>query len=363
MSAGTAADLRWFEEVGEDDLALVGGKCSSLGELLRAGVRVPPGFALTTGGYARFMSESGVRADVQGLLKQLRPDDPDRLQEASAAIRARIEASSFSGEQAEGIVESYRRLSGRCGAHAIPVAVRSSATAEDLPGASFAGQYDTYLGVRGEDDLLLHVRRCISSLFTARAMAYRVKMGFPHERVAISVGVQEMIDASAAGVMFTLNAEDGDRSVISLDSNFGLGESVVSGLTTPDHFLVNKVTLNVVERRISRKETSITVDVATQRCVRTVIPAEQQTASSLLDEQLVDLSRIGKAIERHYSRPMDIEWAIDQARPGRGGICILQARPETVWSTRRAAAHASGADGAMGLIVQTLLTGRRVAVG
>jgi pyruvate,water dikinase len=358
-----APQLCWFEEVRKEDIALVGGKCSSLGELISAGVRVPPGFALTTHGYARFMREAGVGGEIPRTLEGVGRDDLERLEAASREIRAMIESHPFSWEMEDAIAEYYRKLSVRCMVAAVPVAVRSSATAEDLPGASFAGQQDTYLWIRGVDDVLHHARRCISSLFTARAIAYRIRMGFPHEEVKLSVGFQKMANSYAAGVMFTLNPANGDRSVIAIDSNFGFGESVVSGEVTPDHFVVNKVTLDILERTISCKEVTCTVDPMTQKSVKIETPFERQNVQSLIDEKIVELARLGKAIERHYGRQMDIEWAVDKDLPAGGNIFILQARPETVWSEKREkeASATPKAASTMDFILSSLLTGKRVS--
>ena len=359
MAPDTAPELCWFEQIGLHDVALVGGKCASLGELRRAGVRVPPGFAVTTRAHARFMSEAGVGDDVHRLLAGLRHDDLERLEAVSDAIRAMIESAAFCAETEDAIAEHYRRLSNRCRASAVSVAVRSSATAEDLAGASFAGQHDTYLGICGTADLVRHVRRCMASLFTARAISYRIRRGVSHRDVGISVGVQQLVAASAAGVMFTVNAADGDRSVIELDASLGLGESVVSGKVTPDHFVVNKVTLDILARTIARKPTSITVDRSTRRCVEAAVAVEHQAAPSLLDGEIVELCRIARAIERHYGCAMDIEWAIDRELPAGDRIFIVQARPETVWNGRRTAARAMDG-GALEVIVQTLITGHKV---
>ena len=238
----------WFEECRRDSVPLVGGKCSSLGELINAGVRVPPGFALTTEGYRRFMAEAGIDREARACLAGLNIQDIDQLEKVSAEIRGMIESHSFSTEIEDLVAERYRKLSVRSCIPAVPVAVRSSATAEDLPGASFAGQQDTYLWIRGADEVLHHMRRCISSLYTARAISYRIGQGYDDDQVAISVGVQKMANSYTAGVMFTLHPANGDRSVIVIDSNYGFGESVVSGEVTPDNFVVNKVTLDILER-------------------------------------------------------------------------------------------------------------------
>jgi pyruvate,water dikinase len=349
----------WFQECSKESVDLVGGKCSSLGELINAGVRVPPGFALTTHGFRQFMRDAGIQSAVSTLLDGLDHEDMDKLEEASRVIRDMIESCPVSIELEDLIAECYRKLSVRCCVPAVPVAVRSSATAEDLPGASFAGQQDTYLWIRGIDNVMHHVRRCISSLYTGRAIAYRIKMGFPHEQVALSVGIQKMANSFSAGVMFTIHPTNGDRSVIVIDSNYGFGESVVSGEVTPDHFVVNKVALDIMERTISTKEICYTVDLKAQKSIATEIPFERQNVQSIIDDEVTELAWMGKKIEKHYGRPMDIEWAIDKDLPAGGNIFILQARPETIWSNRQQAPVSSGAS-AMDYIVANLIAGKKL---
>ena len=353
--------LCWLEECRKDSVALVGGKCSSLGELINAGVRVPPGFALTTEGYRTFMAESGLDRELQLLLKDIDCQDLEALENASLAIRAAIEAQPFSEELEDLVAENYRKLSVRCGVPAVPVAVRSSATAEDLPGASFAGQQDTFLWIRGADEVLEHMRRCISSLYTGRAMAYRANRGYNDDQMAISVGVQKMANSYTAGVMFTIHPSNGDRSVIVIDSNFGFGESVVSGEVTPDNFVVNKVTLDIIDRTISQKQLCYTVDLQTQVSRAVEVPFERQKVQSLIDDEVTELAWMGKQIEKHYGRPMDIEWAVDKDLPAGGNIFILQARPETVWSEKKQAAVAAPGASAMDYILSGILAGRKVS--
>ena len=350
----------WFEDCRKDSVPLVGGKCSSLGELINAGVRVPPGFALTTEGYRRFMAEAGIDREVASLLTGVDAQDIEALEQVSVQIRAVIEAQPFSIEIEDLVAECYRKLALRCCMPAVPVAVRSSATAEDLPGASFAGQQDTYLWIRGVDDLLHHMRRCISSLYTGRALAYRANKGFGADQVAISVGVQKMANSYTAGVMFTIHPANGDRSVIVIDSNFGFGESVVSGEVTPDHFVVNKITLDIIDRTISQKQICYTVDPKTQTSQAIEVPFERQRVQSLIDDEITELAWMGKQIEKHYGRPMDIEWAVDKDLPEGGNIFILQARPETVWSAKRRTATSGPGGTAMDYIVSGLLAGKKV---
>ena len=351
----------WFRECNKDSVPLVGGKNSSLGELIQAGVRVPPGYAVTTQAYRRFIDGANLSGFISEQLQGLDHQDMAALEAASVAIRDGIEAASFDIETEDLIAEYYRKLSKYCYVPALPVAVRSSATAEDLPGASFAGQQDTFLWIRGMDDLLFHIRRCFSSLFTARAIAYRIKMGFEDDLVAISVGVQKMANSFTAGVMFTLNPSNGDRSQVVIDSNFGFGESVVSGEVTPDHFVVDKVSFDIVSRTISQKDIYYTVDPVEQKSQKLEMPEERRRGQSTIDEDIIELARMGKTIEKLYGRPMDIEWAVDKDIPGPGHVFILQSRPETVWSAKKAAPLVSGPKTAMDHILASVLAGKKLS--
>jgi pyruvate,water dikinase len=306
------------------------------------------------------MGEAGINGEIQSLLAGVDVEDMNALEKLSLAIRETIEAQPFSAEIEDLVAESYRKLSLRSCLPAVPVAVRSSATAEDLAGASFAGQQDTYLWVRGADEVLHHIRRCISSLYTGRAIAYRANHGYYDEQMAISVGVQKMANSFTAGVMFTIHPANGDRSVIVIDSNYGFGESVVSGEVTPDNFVVNKVTLDILKRTISKKELYYTVDTKTQQSRAIEVPHERQTVQSLMDDEITELAWMGKQIEKHYGRPMDIEGAVDKDLPFGGNIFILQARPETVWSQKRAEPAAKPGVSAMDHILSSLLQGKRL---
>jgi len=326
---------RNFNECDKDSVFLVGGKCASLGELISAGVRVPPGFAVTTEGYRRFIDDAGLGETIHTILDGLDGTDVKAQEAASKKIRKLIEGAGFSTELEDRIAEAYRVLAVRCNIPAVPVAVRSSATAEDLPDASFAGQQDTFLWIRGIDDVLDHTRKCFSSLFTARAIAYRLRMDFDHRDVAISVGVQKMANSYAAGVMFTINPTSGDRSMMLINSSFGFGEAVVSGEVTPDVFMVNKVSLDTVERTITTKEIAYMVDRKRHCSKRVKLPAERQNVQSIVDEEIAELARMGKIIEQHYGMPMDIEWAVDNDMTAGDNLFILQARPETVWANKK----------------------------
>ncbi len=337
MSGKDRALILWFDEVGSGDAPLVGGKNANLGELTRAGIPVPPGFAVTAYAYKKFITETGIAEKIYKTIRETVSGrrSPKSYEEASRKVRSLIEATEPPEEVVKAIKEAYRKLCERVGKEVF-VAVRSSATAEDLAEASFAGQQETYLNVKGEDEVVKKVLKCWSSLFTPRAIFYREQKGFRHEDVLISVGVQMMVDAKSAGVMFTLNPVTGDRSQIVIESSWGLGESVVSGSVTPDEFIVDKETLKIIERRISEKTVERIRDPRTGEVVEVEVPPERRRAPSLTDEEVVRLAELGKLIEAHYGRPQDIEWAIDKNLPFPDNVFILQSRPETVWSVRKA---------------------------
>ncbi len=360
MNATQAPFVCDFKDCNRNSIELVGGKCASLGELINAGIRVPPGFAVTTEGFRDFVGGAGIQDAIYEELIGLNGDDTVKLKAASKKIRSMIEAVEFSTELEDQIGEYYRILSVRCNVPAVPVAVRSSATAEDLPGASFAGQQDTFLWIRGIEDVLAYTRKCFSSLFSARAIAYRIRMDFEHSAVAISVGIQKMANSYAAGVMFTLNPTSGDRSMILINSSFGFGEAVVSGEVTPDVFMVNKVSLDLVERTITTKEVAYIVDHKTHSSKLVELPAERQNIQSIVDEEITELARMGKIIEQHYGAPMDIEWAVDKDMASGGNIFILQARPETVWANKKSESVSGGEKSAMEHILSSVMAGVKV---
>ncbi|MEM0043115.1 MAG: phosphoenolpyruvate synthase [Thermofilaceae archaeon] len=335
--------ILWFEELGKEDVPLVGGKCANLGEMINAGIPVPPGFAITAYAYKRFIEETGIAQKIYDILDETitDPRNPAQYEEASKKIRKLIESTPIPKEIRDAIVEAYRELSKKIGVKDAYVAVRSSATAEDLPGASFAGQQETYLNVRGEDDLLESVRKCWSSLFTPRAIFYRTEKGFRHEKVLISVAVQKMVNSRSAGVMFTIHPVTGDRNIIVIESVWGLGEAIVSGAVTPDHFEVDKNTLRILAKNIVKKEVEYVRDPKTGKTIHAKVPPERQDAPSLTDEEVVELARIAKLIEQHYGTPQDIEFAVDRDLAFPQSIFIVQSRPETVWSMKEVEATAS----------------------
>ncbi len=350
----------WFQECDLKAVPTVGGKNASLGELLSTGIPVPPGFAITTEAYNSFLDEGKIRKEILSLLENVDPENTSTGENASKAIRELIEKTPINIDLEDYIGEFYRRLSKQCNVPAVPAAVRSSATAEDLPGASFAGQQDTFLWIRGVDDILKHVRKCWSSLFTSRAIAYRTRMDFPHDKVAISVGIQKMVNSWTAGVMFTLNPATGDASTIVIDANWGFGESVVSGECTPDNFLVNKVTLEILKRTISPKECLYTANPETHSVEKHEIPEERRQNQCIIDDDIIELARYGKLIETHYKKPMDIEWAIDKDLPSTGRVMIVQSRPETVWSEKKAEPVYQPKGSALDHIVAGLVAGKKL---
>ncbi|MCF6249089.1 MAG: PEP/pyruvate-binding domain-containing protein [Desulfobacula sp.] len=350
----------WFEECDLESVSLVGGKNASLGELLNADIPVPPGFAITTKAYSLFLEQNNLKDEIKTLLKQVKSDDVESGEKTSKAIRELIESAHIHDDLQDYICEFYRRLSKRCHVPAVPVAVRSSATAEDLPGASFAGQQDTFLWIRGVDSMLNHIKKCWSSLFTARAIYYRQKMGFVHDKVEISVGIQKMANAWTAGVMFTINPATGDPASIAIDANWGFGESVVSGECTPDNFIINKITNDITKKSIGHKTVLYTRDPENHCVVKQDVPSERADTQCVVDADAIQLAKVGKQIEKHYGRPMDIEWAIDKDTPGKAKILILQSRPETVWSEKKVEPIAKPRASALEHICAGLVAGRKV---
>ncbi|MFW6175813.1 MAG: phosphoenolpyruvate synthase, partial [Acidobacteriota bacterium] len=365
LTIGTEiAHVRWLEDLSSDDVALVGGKNASLGEMIRelaeAGVRVPGGFATTAGAYREFVEANGIEGDLRSLLDDYREGRRD-LDDTGRAIRDLFLAGEIPRAVAEEICGAYRELSEREGGGEVAVAVRSSATAEDLPQASFAGQQETFLNVTGEEALLAACRRCFASLFTDRAIAYRDEQGFDHLQVALSVGVQKMVrsDLAGAGVLFTIDTETGFPNNFLINAAWGLGETVVKGIVDPDQYTVFKPFLDdpslvpVLDKDLGTKEQKLVytegsegtegtegagppgADPAgeTTRLVET--SEEERRAFVLSDEEILTLARWGGTIEEHYGRPMDVEWAKDGES---GELHIVQARPETVQSRLEAAA-------------------------
>jgi pyruvate,water dikinase len=324
-----------FKDADKNSLPLVGGKNASLGEMIKANIRVPPGFAVTTDGYLGFITHTGIKDKILDILSNMPPDDMESLNRASNEIQGLINNASLPDEIKSAIEEGYSLLCGTCSVESVPVAVRSSATAEDLPTASFAGQQDTYLWVEGIEKVLESVQRCWASLFTPRAIDYRNKNDFPHEKVFISVGVQKMVNSKTAGVMFTINPTDGDPSKVVIEGSWGLGETVVGGTVNPDKFVVDKVVMETSEKTISTKHIKCVHDPDRGEVVDIDVEPDMQSKCCLDDREIKELVKIAREIEKHYGRAMDIEWAIDKDFSFPESVFIVQARPETVWSQRK----------------------------
>src|ERR687889_619885 len=295
----------WFDEIRKDDIALAGGKGANLGELSHAGFPVPPGFVVTTTAYEAFVEANGIQDAIVGRALVTRADDPAGFEEVAEGIRALFSGGKVPEAMADEIRAAYQELSED---GETPVAVRSSATAEDLPGMSFAGQQETYLNVRGPEALLEAVKNCWASLWTARAMAYRARQGIDPETVSLAVVVQRMVEAEAAGVMFTANPANGRRNELTISAAWGLGESVVSGTVTPDFIVVEKGSWRVLSRETSDKQV-MTVYSGSGTEERPV-PEARRRQPVLDDGPVAELARYGKRLADHYGTPQDIEWAL-----------------------------------------------------
>jgi len=343
--------IGWFADIGLADRPSVGGKGGSLGELTRAGIRVPPGFVVRTAAFNRFLEALEHEAPIREAVEKLDPADLDATTACSVMLCARITDAALPEDIAAEVGEAHRALVGES---RIPIAVRSSATTEDAEDASFAGLQDTYLWVKGVPDTLRLLKSCWASLYSVPSISYRRKHGMEETGVAMAVVMQRMVNARSAGVMFTRSPTTGDRSVITIEGSWGLGSAVVSGEVTPDRFVVNKITGQVTAREISEKLMEHLP--AQEGGIRDVSVAdERKSQPSITDDELAALVAIGKRVEKHYGRPQDIEWAIDRES---GDIFLLQSRPETVWSSRDRAPIARPAERPVDHILQ-LFTGRK----
>jgi pyruvate,water dikinase len=325
--------LLWFDQIHKDDVPLVGGKSASLGEMTsRTKVPVPYGFALTADAYRFFLRESKLENKIADALRLLRdPNDTVALQKIGATIRNLIISAPIPKELERTIVEAYERLGEREKVKNPFVAIRSSATAEDLPDASFAGQQESYLNVRGSSAVVDKVKECYASLFTDRAIFYRVQKGFNHLDVALSAIVQMMCFSETSGVMFTIDVSNGDDSVVVIEGAYGLGEYVVKGSVTPDDYYVDKGTLKIIKKTIATKNIML-VRLPGGGTEERQVPDDLKNRQVIDDEKIVELAKYGMTIEDHYGRHMDIEWGLDTQT---NKMLILQARPETVWSTKK----------------------------
>jgi pyruvate, water dikinase len=328
--------IRFFKDITLSDIPQVGGKNASLGEMVKhlapKGVRLPNGFATTAQAYYYFLDAAGIRGQIDELLRGLDINNVRQVEKVGAAVRSLILKATVPEDFEQEIREGYRELSRECGHENVVVAVRSSATAEDLPNASFAGQQDTYLNIRGEKDVVDAARRCIASLFNDRAIVYRVENKFDHMKVALSVGIQQMVAvrSKAAGVMFTIDTETGFENAVIVTAIYGLGENIVQGRVNPDEFTVFKPTLAILRRKVGSKKEKM-VPVPGNKTKNLSVSAADQAKFAITDDQVKTLAQWALFIEEHYGRPMDIEWALDEDD---NQLYIVQARGETVESRR-----------------------------
>lgn len=328
--------LKFFNEITLPDVPQVGGKNASLGEMQRhlapKGVNLPNGFATTADSYFYFLDSAGIRQEIVDTLEGLDAQNMDQLSKTGAKIRSIILHAKLPQDFEDEIKQGYKELTQICGRDKLVVAIRSSATAEDLPNASFAGQQETYLNIEGEDSVLHAAKECIASLFTDRAIAYRVENGFEHMKVALSVGVQQMVAvrSESAGIMFTIDTESGFKNAIVISSIYGIGENIVQGRVSPDEFTVFKPTMQIIKRKIGTKKEKM-IPVSGSKTKNIDVSVKDQERYSITDEQVKTLANWGMEIEKHYGKPMDIEWALDEDD---GKLYIVQARPETVQSRK-----------------------------
>lgn len=347
-----------FEQALNSDASIIGGKCAGLASLIAAGATVPPGFAVTTRAYRETLTGRSLVREIGTRIKAATGRDVGAQAKIAGEIQDLIRSEAIPGRIIDAIRSGYERLCVQAGCD-LPVAVRSSGTSEDMPDASFAGQGDTYLWIVGADAVVDRVRECWASLFTARAMAYREKHSLVHLEQAMAVGVQQMVDARAAGVAMSLDPSNGDRSKIVVESVWGLGEPLVSGQATPDYFVVDKVMLEPIKRIIVSKPAELVADIANRTTVLREVEAARQNQASLSEAQIRAVARVVKAIERAFGAPQDIEWAIDPRRPEDDGVVLLQCRPETVWSRKASApvvskTYAPGIEGVLSTLMAPL---------
>lgn len=344
-------NISWFADITLEDRPTVGGKGGSLGELVRAGIAVPPGFVVGTSAFERVLTRLEAEDPIRSRVEKSDVHDLFGMTTLSEKLHARFARVRLPDDVRAEIIAAHAEL---CGSDPNwPVAVRSSATTEDSENASFAGLQDTYLWVKGVEATMKSVRSCWSSLYSVPSISYRRKRGMPEDGVAIAVVVQKMVDARSAGVMFTRSPLTGDRSVITIESTWGLGSALVGGEVTPDRFVIAKITGEISVREVSDKAIQH-VPAHGGGIKVTETPETFRRAPSITDVELATLKEIGRKLERHYGRPQDIEWAIDHS----GAIFLLQSRPETVWSTKESVPVAKPIENPL-LHVMNIFGGRR----
>ncbi len=353
--------IYWLEEVCQEHNDVVGKKCANLGELTKAGFRVPPGFSMSVDAYARFMNESGAKADVIKYLRSFSAD-PDNLEDsvkfekASEEIRAIVESKKMPADMEKMVKEHYAVLCGRACCEDAPVATRSAGP------LSHPGQYETYLCVKGPENVVYNIIRVWASTFNTRSIIARARLGLPIEYDPIGVAVLGMVDAKAAGVMFTLNPVTGDESKVAIEGNWGLGEAVVSGSINPDRFLVDKVMLEIEDRTISRKEMEFAYNDKTGQMEYKELPEEMKMVPCLEDKEILELARMAKKLEAHFKCPQDSEWVISRNLPFPENTYLVQTRPESVWG-KKEKVPLLGQKTGMQMLIEKGTTPTKISIG
>jgi pyruvate,water dikinase len=346
-----------FAEIGIEDRPSVGGKGASLGELARAGIRVPRGSVVTTSAFERFLATLDPQGSIRRGVSKLSAQDSAAIVQLSEQVRAQIECTSLPEDLQSAIAASYEELYRAPENAPCPVAIRSSATSEDSAEASFAGLQDTYLWVRGSDSVIRQVRKCWASLYSVESLTYRRRLNIPEEGLAMGVVIQQMIDSRCSGVMFTRSPTTGDRSVVVLEASWGLGSAIVSGEVTPDKYVISKVTGEIVQRTVSTKlrehlPNSHGAGISDQE-----VPEERQNIPCLSDDELHALVTVARQVERHYHAPQDIEWAVSRNHSPGENLFLLQSRPETVWAAKDKIPVATPKDKAFDHVIALLSRG------
>jgi len=343
-----------FDDPASLDVGLVGGKAHGLASMTQAGLPVSPGFTVSTKAFHQYLDAFDLRGRIARLLEGVDHASLDELNHAEATISTWFDTGNFPVDVHQEVSEAYARLCREVGTDALSVAVRSSATAEDSKGASFAGEYDTFVGICGASEVERYVRRCWASAFTARSMAYAWKNDISPIDVEMAVVVQKTVEARAAGVMFTLSPLTGDRSRIVIEAAYGLGLSVVGGEVTPDRYVVSKIGGEIIQRIVGEKQIEyLTGSQATQ------VDEARRRQLCLQDREIKELARLGKALERKYQYPVDVEFAVDRQLPHDHCIVLLQCRPETYWSNRHSITVTTPIEGVAQAVLASVLSNHR----
>ena len=345
--------LFWYDELEGSDYPLVGKKNANLGEMLKGGIRTSPGFALTLHANDLFITETGIKQELAAYLESLGEATLENSKAASDVVVRMIMDATVPDAIVQEATEAYQRLCEMCSTENVPVAVRSSGA------VSMPGQMETYLNIRGEEDLIHYIKKTWASAYHVEAITYRLNKGMGF-LLNIGVGIPKMVNSRVSGVAFTLNPLNGDRSKITVDVSYGLGEAVVSGLVTPDNYLVDKVTLTVIKSTKGTKETKCVYNETGSDCSFVDVAPEDRERFSVTSEELKEICRVSKAIDKYYGKPYDIEFAIDADLPFPDNVIILQVRPESVWSKKAEEGKTGEKKDALDRIVSQLVSGVRI---